>query len=1338
MSFEPNRINKEHVLKAVERIEQNQITLINSTGYNVIINNKNYPPKEIMRYAHEEMNGEHIWEFGGGDKTNSYLINMGFTVLEKKDIDSKVGSLIKKFKDYLKESELKDEIYKWQIIKKQQGMPDLNAKDFEAEIKKIDFRNLVYNLVPQTSKELARLKPDEYKEALKYLFDEEISLDERITEFEKRVDKIYYEIFPEGNKKASHDERTASFFLTLHNPAKYTFYKSSFYTNYCQLLGISTKNKGGKYSHYLELVQNLIDEYIVNDNELKELVKSYLDDSCYSDENYMLLAQDILYEMLEKEEVKNFTWIPIYKEIAEKLLSYKNDRKYLIDMISKMKEVGLKTLSLNDKSKAGKEFDITINDIDPFTFFANFNRGITDKNRQDIITFIRKEWSLKSKIPEDFIGVPIVNNQKAWFFSFEYKRGTKDIELLWELFEQAITKSIDEISEDLFDNCLMIKGIGANLTFGIYWINPEYFLPLDKNTREYLNKHFNKNVKRIVLTKHNGYKEIISQIKTLTELTFYELSYEAWKERNSSSSIVLNDELIKEFLNTELYKDFKKLSLPEKIKREKEAWSLLEDNQGKVNNEILEKFIELVDTRDGKSGWFGLMLKGNNKNLLLSAEPDNLNEWLNDLLFSDLEIEEALENSLTEMKITGAGFGFISLLIYLSSPKDYNIYIPRIAQKTFEIITNVNLKNKSSEVDKYFAFNDVTNQIRDKYKLLPQEMDWFVNNIQLYFSSKQDAIIKEDIINNRENKMGLNTILFGPPGTGKTYETISKAVQIIEDLEENELKIEYPHRQELRDKYQEYLSQERIRFVTFHQSFSYEDFIEGIKPVLIKDDEDSELNRDIKYRIEDGVFKEIASKAIAARTKVVSGSRYFIDKKNFENVQYYKMSLGNTAIEEESINYEYCIENSLIGLGYGYDIDFSGVQNEDDIIQKYENNRYTIEKNNDYRVTAIKIFLLWLKKGDIVFISNGNKKLRAVGKVKSDRYIYKKDSSINYSQFREVEWLLKDVDIPIESFYYKKFSQQTIYKMFSAKVDTSLFTKSDIQEKGTDKYVLIIDEINRGNIASIFGELITLIEKDKRLGASEGLRITLPYSKESFEVPDNLYLIGTMNTADRSVEALDTALRRRFDFVEVQPNYDLINPSSLIISLWQQYEKVRNWFKEPFYSKAIRLYEFLGFKDPEFKESAKYWDEIVDNYWDIDRGRLISENEFNGFRPDLMLVKINQRIERLLDSDHCIGHAYFMSLSDCEDPLLELRYIFKNKIIPLLKEYFYGDLAKIGLILGKDFIEYETINDKGNIFADFDYDNIDEFEEIKPIKIKDVDLLDLSSFRKIYEQKQQK
>lgn len=219
-----------------------------------------------------------------------------------------------------------------------------------------------------------------------------------------------------------------------------------------------------------------------------------------------------------------------------------------------------------------------------------------------------------------------------------------------------------------------------------------------------------------------------------------------------------------------------------------------------------------------------------------------------------------------------------------------------------------------------------------------------------------------------------------------------------------------------------------------------------------------------------------------------------------------------------------------------------------------------------------------------------------------------------------------------------------------------------------NNYAIFIDEINRGNVSSIFGELITLIEEDKRLGEENYIPVKLPYSGEDFGVPPNLYIFGTMNTADRSVEALDTALRRRFSFSEMNPKPEKLS-------------------------------------DPNFK--------------------------CDGVNLEKMLESINFRIEKLLDKDYRIGHSYFMNIENRRNPLAELKVIFKNKILPLLQEYFYGDWGKIILVVGKNFVD---VNEDKVTFLDTNlYDDFEEYMNKTTFRFTKPKSWTLESFKSIYE-----
>lgn len=516
--------------------------------------------------------------------------------------------------------------------------------------------------------------------------------------------------------------------------------------------------------------------------------------------------------------------------------------------------------------------------------------------------------------------------------------------------------------------------------------------------------------------------------------------------------------------------------------------------------------------------------------------------------------------------------------------------------------------------------------------------------------------------NSNNNQFPLNQILYGPPGTGKTFNTINEALKIVDPIYYLENKKD---RKKLTDRFKELLiknsdeNKGQIAFCTFHQSFSYEDFVEGIKPKT------NEI-KGVYYDTEPGVFKRICQLADSynSTVKVKKEGILSWSDEQFRKASFYKLSLGAFYNPSDKPIYEYCRDNSYIAIGFGQENDFTGLS-ESEIVEKCD--------ELDLEVTAaqqMNYFIHYLKKGNYVIIGNGNKYVRALGKVVGD-YEYVAESPIMYNHFRKVEWIFVDENIPIEEIYERGLSQKTMYKIDETALKQDFFTNDGqetlIEVKDEEKkYVLIIDEINRGNVSSIFGELITLIEKDKRAGCDEELEVTLPYSKEPFKVPNNVYLIGTMNTADRSIEALDTALRRRFSFKEFPPKTDLIKTEGAS-------------------GKVIG---------------------IVD---DIDL--------------EALLITINNRIEKLIDKDHRIGHSYFLKV----DSKQKLIHAFKNEIIPLLEEYFFGDYGKIGLVLGNSFVE--KINHDFS-FADFkayDTDIQSDLKEKAVFRITDDSLWNFST-----------
>ena len=371
----------------------------------------------------------------------------------------------------------------------------------------------------------------------------------------------------------------------------------------------------------------------------------------------------------------------------------------------------------------------------------------------------------------------------------------------------------------------------------------------------------------------------------------------------------------------------------------------------------------------------------------------------------------------------------------------------------------------------------------------------------------------------------LNLILYGPPGTGKTYQTIRRAVAIIDD----ELS---PDDESIKQRFDQLVDQSRIGFVTFHQSYSYEDFVEGIRPVM----DVEEKEKIPRYECRDGIFKRMCA---LARSDIHDKGP--IEEPDLANSRVWKMSLGNTLNPEEAHIFEDCIKGRFIAHGAGRELDFTKHQTVEAIRRALEKEDWTNWENSiRHNIDQIQAFRNEMREGDLVVVSYGNHYFRAIGRIIGD---YHFNPDYEFPQTRPIKWLrvFEDPQPKERLLKSKEFSQLTLYRLLlgDLKIESLREILSGQAKPFAGKYVLIIDEINRGNISKILGELITLVETDKRQGQPHALTATLPYSQQTFSVPDNLYILGTMNTADKSIALVDVALRRRFQFEGLMPDFDI-------------------------------------------------------------------------------------------------------------------------------------------------------------------------------------------------------
>ena len=624
----------------------------------------------------------------------------------------------------------------------------------------------------------------------------------------------------------------------------------------------------------------------------------------------------------------SFTWIPYYKEFAQRLTQFQKDRKRLLNLIYNYRDE-LLAKYLHDQ---GGEGDL-LEDIDPFTVFGLFNRGIKHENRINSAKLFKNILDIKADIPKDFEGIPVLNNQKSHFFGFRSHRGKNDIQNLWNLFIKVVN---DENFEEEYNTVIKQFIIKVNITMGLFWIRPEKFLAFDRTNRQYLKEHYG-------------------------------------------------------------------IKLPNKAPEYSE-------------------YMKILDSINKK------MASG-----------------------------EIKENTFYELSANANNLGY-----------------------------------DNSDYDSYLEWGSFYTELWKKRK---------------------------------------NIILQGAPGTGKTY----RIPELVVRLCEPEFDANNATHKELMSVYDRLKEEKRVMFTTFHQSMDYEDWLEGLRPVLENDQ--------VRYKIEPGIFKRLCTEA----ERPLSAKK---DVNISDEAIVWKVSLSGTG--DNPVRRD-CMKNGYIRIGWdGYG---ENITDETD---------WSI--HNGEGKTILNAFINTMKVGDIVMSCYSSRTIDAIGIVTGEYEWH--DNFEHYKRVRRVKWLVKGINEDIVKLNDDKtMTLGTVYRLNAITLDKvkSLLDKHEASKTLIDNnkpYVIVIDEFNRGNVSKIFGELITLLEPDKRKGMRDAESVLLPYSKKEFYIPSNVFLVATMNTADRSLDTIDYAIRRRFAFITVKPqeidddnfNSELFREvSSLFISNYDEY-----------------------------------------------------------------------------------------------------------------------------------------------------------------------------------------
>ncbi|WKL48701.1 AAA family ATPase [Flavobacterium pectinovorum] len=468
-------------------------------------------------------------------------------------------------------------------------------------------------------------------------------------------------------------------------------------------------------------------------------------------------------------------------------------------------------------------------------------------------------------------------------------------------------------------------------------------------------------------------------------------------------------------------------------------------------------------------------------------------------------------------------------------------------QRSYEIVSEAIKEESYSDDKKWWTPNDNSTCIVIPSKEIKEANNkLFIPYFDTQFELKNNPLTTTISNSNKIMSDNLNQILYGPPGTGKTYNTILEAAKIITGNES----ISY---QDALEVFNDNLNN-RIEFITFHQNYSYEDFIQGIRP-------DIENGKELSFEKKDGILKKIADRALF---------EYYIENQKLK-------TKPNELFVDATEAYLDFFNQLSVGQ------EFSTKKNKKiNIIQLNKNKNIVFKYENGSKpvlVSSNRLLKLYSKIADINQIQNINEDIRAA--------IGGCDASVYYSMLREFivfydenKKRIQDED-DYQDTDYLDITEERKKEILS---QITLNELRNISKDSVKKYVIIIDEINRANISRVFGELITLIEEDKRSHGKIPMRVTLP-SGDTFIVPSNLHIVGTMNTADKSIALLDIALRRRFDFVPMYPLYEGLKDSIYFPDVLQKMNEKIKKMKGPdfqighaYFMKSDNLLEIMNRK----------------------------------------------------------------------------------------------------------------------------------------------------------------
>ncbi len=815
-----------------------------------------------------------------------------------------------------------------------------------------------------------------------------------------------------------------------------------------------------------------------------------------------------------------FEWINFYSEFATKLLEFKNNRAELIaDIQSAYSAINMKLPKL--------EREDSIIDIDPFTVFGLFNKGITNANRIAILESFATVFNIKSKVPNNFDGIPVLNNLKATYYGFKDDRQATDIDNLWGLYESAINlaEKDDAANREIFtkwyDTVHDQLGIRWNITMGLYWIRPYEFINLDS-----INRWF-------IVDPDNMPVDFVNSVKKKLNKVPYAAEYLAIKD---ACLHALKDSDYE-------YKNFPELSY--------RAWI--------VSKQVNQEKAEVKGKKSSKAAflrWFAPLIHAL-RDLGGSGTPAEARAKI-------IENEQLSEDEINETRGKNNVNKFENEVAFARNYLVNAGYIDKSVYGIWTLTEAGKSVDMTSEMASDIFKNVLSSSPSKKEKNIDALADEDVHTVRYWLYAPGEGSCMWDEF----YTSGIMAIGWGEIGDLSTFD--SKDAMKIKMREVIDESLSYKNAAHAT---WQFANEMKIGDIVFVKKGMHQIIGRGV----VMSDYEYDDTRDDEYKnirqvdwTHNGKWPHPGQAVMKTLTDITSYTDY-VEKLN---------SLFEDETEEDAEDVEKT---------------YPPYTKEDFLSEVF------MPEEEYEKLSGI----LRIKKNIIIQGAPG------VGKTFAAK-------RIAFSMMG-----VKDVERVMMVQFHQSYSYEDFIMGFRPSTDGfelkrgafyNFCKKAEID--GDNDYFFIIDEINRGNLSKIFGELFMLIENDKR-----GVSLQLLYSDEKFSVPKNIYIIGMMNTADRSLAMLDYALRRRFAFFEIKPGFTT-----------DGFRKYRMSLENEKFDKLIACVESLN--------------------------NAISNDESLG-------------------DGFCIGHSYFCNLLPDTINDQVLSGIVEYELIPLLKEYWFDEPTKV-------------------------------------------------------------